>query len=179
MSDPVIELSLCLALALLFSAAAWHKGSDRVRFDASLRAYQALPSSLVTPTTWLLPLAELTTAVALLFEPTRHGGALAAVCLLALYTAAISINLARGRRDIDCGCFASSARVPLSPWLVVRNVILIAAAGALLIPVRTRTLVWVDALTIVTAVVTVSLLWTTAQRLAQSGPMLRQLGGAR
>lgn len=178
MIDPVIELSVCLALALLFAAAAWHKASDRIRFGAVVRAYDLLPSWLVAPAARLLPLLEASIAIGLLYPPSREVAAIAAVPLLALYTAAISVNIARGRREIDCGCFAASARVPLSNWLVLRNVVLIVAACALLLPIRTRTLMWVDGLTVATALVTVSLLWAAGRRLAQTGPTLRRFGGA-
>ena len=179
MIDPAIELSLCFALALLFAAAAWHKTSDHIRFGAVLRAYDLLPSWLVAPATRLLPLLEASIAFGLLYPPTRQAAAIAALPLLALYTAAIYVNIARGRRDIDCGCFAASARVPLSNWLVVRNAVLIVAACALLLPTATRTLTWVDGLTVTAALLTASLLWTAGQRLAQTGPTLRGFGGAR
>jgi hypothetical protein len=178
MSDPVIELSLCFALALLFAAAAWHKVSDRIRFGAVVRAYNLLPSWLAAPAARLLPLLEVSIAIALLYPPTRQAAALAAVPLLVLYTTAISVNLARGRREIDCGCFAASARVPLSNWLVLRNGVLMVAACALLLPMRTRALIWVDGLTVATALITMSLLWAAGQRLAHTGPNLRRFGGA-
>ncbi len=179
MIDPVIELSLRLALALLFAAAAWHKVSDRVRFGATLRAYRLLPPWLVAPVARLLPLAEAAIAIGFLYPLTRQAAVFAAVPLLIVYTVAIAANLARGRREIDCGCFASSARVPLSTWLVVRNVILIVAASVLVMPIRMRTLIWLDALTVPTTLTILSLLWAAGQRLAHTGPALRQLGGAR
>jgi ABC-type proline/glycine betaine transport system permease subunit len=179
MIDPVIELSISFALALLFAAAAWHKVSDRIRFGAVVRAYDLLPSWLLAPAARLLPLLEGSIAVGLLYPPSREVAAIAAVPLLALYTVAISVNIARGRREIDCGCFAASARVPLSNWLVLRNLILMVAACVLLLPIRTRTLIWVDGLTVATALITLSLLWTTGQRLAHTGPSLRRLGGTR
>jgi hypothetical protein len=178
MIDPVVELSICFGLALLFAAAAWHKVSDRARFGAVLRAYELLPSWLVGPATRLFPVLETSVAVTLLYPPTRHAAALAAVTLLVLYTLAISLNLARGRREIDCGCFAASSRVPLSNWLVVRNLVVIAAACTLLLPVWARALIWVDGLTVVSALITASVLWTAGQRLSQTGPLLRRFGGA-
>ena len=178
MIDPVVEFSICLALALLFAAAAWHKVSDRVRFGAVLRAYELLPSGLVAPATRLLPVLEASIAAGLLYPPTRQAAALAAASLLVLYTVAISLNLARGRREIDCGCFAASSRVPLSNWLVVRNLVVIAAGCTPLWPVGARALIWIDGLTIVSALVTASVLWTAGQRLSQTGPLLRRFGGA-
>ena len=179
MIDPVIELSLRLGLALLFAAAAWHKASDRARFGATVRAYQLLPSWLVPALTRLLPLMEATIAIGFLYAPTRRAAAFAAIPLLMLYTVAIVTNLARGRREIDCGCFASSARVPLSSWLVVRNALLVVATAVLAMPVRTRPLIWIDALTVVMTLITLCLLWGAGQRLAKTGPALRRFGGAR
>jgi hypothetical protein len=177
MIDPVIELSLCLGLALLFAVAAWHKVSDRARFRASLRGYRLLPSWLIPPVAWFLPVAEASLVLGLLWPPTRQAAALGATLLLTLYSSAIAANLARGRREIDCGCFASSAHVPISGWLVGRNVMLIVATLVLALPVRARSLVWIDVVTIATALTTLSLLWAAGQRLAQTGPALQRFGG--
>ena len=43
---------------------------------------------------------------------TPHAAAAAAL-LLALYAGAIGVNLARGRRDIDCGCGGPASRQPI------------------------------------------------------------------
>lgn len=177
MIDPIIELSLRLGLAGLLGAAAWHKASDHVRFGGTVHAYRLLPAWLVSPVTWLVPVAEAALALGLLLPGAREAATVGALLLLLLYTAAIAVNLARGRREIDCGCFASSARVPLSVWLVARNAILIVATGSLLMPVGARSFVWIDALTVVGALVALSLLWSAGQRLAQTGPVLRKAEG--
>lgn len=179
MIDPVIELTLRAVLSLLFAAAAWHKVSDRTRFAASLDAYALLPPPLVLPISLLLPALECALAIGLLYAPTREPAAIASMALLTLYTGAIAANLARGRREIDCGCFASSARVPLTPWLIARNLVLIGAAALLVAPVRARAILWVDRFTVVAAVLVLWLLWAAAQRLAQTGPTLQRLGGRR
>ncbi|MGB8331211.1 MAG: MauE/DoxX family redox-associated membrane protein [Polyangiales bacterium] len=179
MIDPVLDLSIRLALALLFVMAAWHKARDRARFSATLRAYRLLPAWTVSPVSRLLPLFEACTAMGLLYAPTREAAVVVALTLLALYSFAIAANLVLGRREIDCGCFASSAPVPLSGWLLVRNGVLIAAACALLVPVRARVLVWLDLLTVVMTLLTVSVLWAAGRRLAATGPALRRIGGAR
>ena len=179
MIDPVIDLTLRAVLSLLFAAAAWHKVSDRPRFAASLEAYALVPARLVLSISWLLPALECFVAIGLLYAPTREPAATASMALLTLYTGAIAANLARGQREIDCGCFASSVRVPLTPWLVVRNLGLIGAAALLVAPVRVRAILWVDQFTVVTAVLVLWLLWRAAQRLAHTGPALQHLGGRR
>jgi hypothetical protein len=43
---------------------------------------------------------------------------------LLLFALAMGVNLRRGRRHIDCGCFQSALRQTLSWTLVARNVVL-------------------------------------------------------
>lgn len=178
MIDPVIDIAVRGALALLFAAAAWHKLSDPVRFEATLRNYRALPTWAAWPAARLMPIIEAFIAAGLLFSETRTAAALAAACLLVAYSAAIGVNVLRGRRDIDCGCFASSARIPLSPMLLVRNALLVGAAGIAAFPASPRALTGLDSFTITAALLGLSLLWTATQRLAQTGPALRRAGGS-
>lgn len=177
--DYVIAWSLRLGLALLFAAAAWHKISDRPRFEAAVSAYELLPTRASSVLSWVLPTAETAIAAGLLYPATQRLAAVAASGLLLVYTGAIAINLARGRRRIDCGCFSSRSETPLNDVLLARNMGLVAAACVLLLPIRARPFVWIDALTLVTTLVTLSLLWAAAQRLSQTGPALRGDGGIR
>ena len=179
MIDPVISLTIRLALALLFSAAAWHKLSDHPHFVASVRAYRLLPNRWLSLAAWFFPTVELGIAIGLLNPPMTDAAVYAAVVLLAIYSFAIWQNLTPDGRQIDCGCFASSTKVPLSGWLVARNILLILATCALLIPNRPRALIWVDGLTVLAALLTLSILWTAGQRIASTGPALRGLGGER
>jgi uncharacterized membrane protein YphA (DoxX/SURF4 family) len=179
MIDPVISLTIRLALALLFGAAAWHKLSNRTRFIATIRAYRLLPDRLLPLAAWFFPAFELGIVIGLLYPPLTEAAVYAVVVLLSLYSFAIWQNLAPDGRQIDCGCFASSASVPLSGWLVARNIVLILGTCALVIPNRARALVWVDGLTVLAALLTLWILWTAGQHLASNGPALRRLGGAR
>jgi hypothetical protein len=179
MIDPVIELTFRVGLALLFAAAACHKMSDRARFGAALRAYGLLPLWLASLVARLLPLVEAFIAIGLLHPLTRRAATFGAISTLVLYTGAIAANLLRGRREIDCGCFASSARAPLSGWLLARNAILIGTAIALVMPLRARALTWIDVMTTLTALVTLSLLWAATQRLIQTALTPGRLGGVR
>src|ERR1041385_3627040 len=86
-----------------------------------------VPGFLATPLGVLLPLAELTCAVALIPNASVWWGALGVVALLALFIIAISINLARGRRP-DCHCFGQLGSSPVSGKTLARNVVLLAAA---------------------------------------------------
>ncbi|MFN8544114.1 MAG: MauE/DoxX family redox-associated membrane protein [Candidatus Binatia bacterium] len=173
--DPVVAAVFRSGLALLFASAARHKLGDAAGFRAALRAYRLLPAPVAPAAAWLLLGAEATAAVALLIPGAP--GPLLAGGLLAVYTGAIAINLARGRRDIDCGCAGPAARQPLTPWLLARTAVLLAAATAALLPARPRPFVWLDGLTVVAAVVALATLWAALGRLLANAPRLALLRG--
>lgn len=164
MTDPVVSVSLRCLLALVFASAAWHKVTQFRGFQSTLDDYRLLPSWLVTPVAAGLAVAELSIASALLL-PGHRAAALTALGLIILYSAAMVINLARGRLAIDCGCFGPTARAPLSRSLLVRNVFLAVAAGAVSLPLSPRPLVWMDAFTIAMVVFATVTLWTAFWRL--------------
>jgi uncharacterized membrane protein YphA (DoxX/SURF4 family) len=171
--DPVVHLVMRLSLALLFATAARHKLGDLPRFRATLHAYRVLPAVTVAAAAVATVGAELVVAAALLLPWTRAGAALGAAVLLTVYTAAIVVNLARGRGDIDCGCGGPAARQPLSGWLVARNVALVGVALATLASVDARVLVWPDWLTVGGAVGALALAWDAAHRLVAGWARMR------
>ncbi len=173
--DPVIETMLRTSLALLFASAALHKLREPAPFARTLADYRVLPEPSVPIAAAALVIAELGLAIALLLPAARTPALLAALGLLSLYSAAIALNLARGRRHIDCGCAGPAARQSLSGGLVLRNAILIAAAGACLLPLRPRSLLWLDLATIAAAVVALSALYGAANRLLAGWPELSRL----
>jgi hypothetical protein len=171
--DPVIDATVRTALALLFLAAATHKIRDPARFRATVADYRLLSPALVTVGAVILVLSEVAVAVALAIA--RAWGLAGAAALLALYAAAVAINLARGRRHLDCGCTGPALRRPISGWLVLRNLVLVAIALADLAPVATRSLVWIDRLTVVAATATFAACWMAADRLLATAPGLARL----
>lgn len=179
MIDPVLAITIRLLLALLFAAAAWHKHSDRLRFVGTVRAYRLLPEFWLTPAAWFFPVIEIGIALGLLYSPATDAAVFATLALLSIYSFAIWQNLTPDGRQIDCGCFATSATVPLSGWLIARNVLLMLSACVLLMPERARSLIWIDGLTIAATVFAAGAIWMAAQGLAGTGPALRRIGDAR
>lgn len=178
--DPVIAITCRYLLALLFAGAAWHKLADLTAFRIVLYDYRVLPSSLVTPATALVVATEVGLAVALPWAASAPAAAWIAMALLAVYAIAIAINLARGRRTLECGCAPSAYRQPLSEWLLVRNVALIGVAASTLLPVSPRAWAGLDSLTVTGAVLTGATTWAAAQRvlaLAPSASALRAMRG--
>lgn len=164
--DPAYSLLASLALALLFSASAYHKARDFNRFEAILADYRLLPSFATATAARALPLVEIGLAAALVFPPTARPASLVAATLLSVYSLAVGINLARGRREIDCGCGGDSGQT-IGPGLVARNALLIVIAigGAAPIPSGARVLSPFDGITIAFGLATLALIWQAAGQL--------------
>ena len=146
--DPVFGLLAVAALALLFGAAGVAKMRDLARLRAVLEAYEIMPAALARMVAVALPFIELGVAITLLIEALRPVAAGAAAGLLFIYGAGMALNLARGRRDIDCGCEGYGQRRPIAGWMLVRNALLIGLAALAGAPQSPRTLEIADALTI-------------------------------
>ncbi len=175
MVDPAIDLTLRTALALLFLAAAVHKLRDLAAFRATFADYRILPDATSGLVAGLVPLAELAVAALLLAPAASALGKIGAAGLLLVYDAAVGVNLARGRRHIDCGCAGPHARRPIGSGIVVRNALLAAAALAALLRVHPRPLAWVDALTVSGAVLALTALYLATDRLMALAPALARL----
>jgi len=154
--DPAASIAVRAALALLLSFAAAHKLRDLAAFRDALRGYELLPVSAVTSVAVLIPVSEAALAASLAL---LGRGGIAVAALLAVYSAAIALNLRRGRRGIDCGCSGPAGRVPLRPALLTRNALLIALALVATLPAAARPLVWIDAITVPAAVACAALLY--------------------
>lgn len=143
--DPVVAHAMASALAAIFLLAGIGKLRDPLSFETAVEGYELLPPPAVRVLGWLLPFAELAAGGLLLMTATRYWGALLALALLALFGAAIGANLLRGRAGIDCGCGWGPA-IPVGAGLLLRNLVLVVAALALLLPMSLRETVWLDLL---------------------------------
>src|SRR5262249_49519685 len=172
--DPVFDLIIRAALGLLFVVAAWHKLRAPRRFAATLGEYRLLPARFAPAAATCVLLAELGTVVALVRWP--RGGATAAGAPLAGYGSATAINLARGRRHIDCGCGGPAANREIGAWMVARNaVVAIAALAAAVLPMAAREMIWLDACTIVAATAMLAACWTATDHLVTLAPRFARL----
>jgi hypothetical protein len=174
--DPALLWTLRVALAWLLLAAGAHKLRRSAAFQAALADYRLLPARLAAPAARGLAGLELGAGVALLLPPLAGRAAVLAAALLALYGAAMAFNLARGRRHIDCGCGAAPR--PLGVGLVVRNALLVLAAGLAALPAAPRAWVWVDGLTVVGGALTLALLYTALDGALGHAPRLAALRSA-
>ena len=170
MLDPLLQQTLALALAALFGAAVIHKLGAMREWPGIVRSYALLPNVLVMPVAAALIGAEALTAVALMVPRLRPPGGELAGALLALYAAALSINLWRGRTSIDCGCFAGQLRHGIAPWMVARNLVLGALALTLLLPPTARPTTLTDDAVAVVCALTLAFLYPVLTVAARPPP---------
>jgi hypothetical protein len=159
------------------AAAAFHKASKPRAFTASLRDYRVLPAVLVPVAAAVVLALEVLLVVALLSPGSGPGYALACAALIAVYSLAIAVNLARGRRHIDCGCLGPAARQTISGWLLVRNGALVAACLVAAIPATGRTIAWLDLVSIAGGVAVVALLFQSLQTMTAMSTSTAGAGG--
>lgn len=176
--DPAVGLALRAVLAVVFAAAAVHKLRDVGAFHAALVGYDLVPSVWVVPLGAGVIAAEIGIAVALWLPPVAAGGALGGAVLLTLYAAAMGVNLARGRHDIDCGCAGPAGAQPISRALAGRNLVLAAAAAAAALPISARPLHWIDIATIVAATAALLALYAAVDGLLANAAALRRMEDA-
>lgn len=128
--DPSILMASRVLGALVFGTAVAGKLRHRAAFVGVVANYRLVPDPLAAPAAGLVIGLELLVTAALLSGVGLAAGAGLAVALLLGFAGAMAINLRRGRREIDCGCFQSALRQQLSWALVARNLVL----AALLLP---------------------------------------------
>jgi len=145
--DPLIHYGLRAFLALVVGASLLHHVRDLSRFRNAVAGYDLLPAPLV-PVAVVLMLIVFAAMVPLLLGAgwiagTAAMAGYAAFAFFAGFGLMIAFNLWRGHVEMDCGCsWMASERI--SPFLVVRNAVLAAAALAIVVEPSGRALIWVD-----------------------------------
>ncbi len=166
MIDPCLGTLIDLGGAALLAPAAAHKARRLREFGEARGAYSSVPDSWARRGAALIPLLEMALAAALLTPALHRVGAIAAAALIASYGGAIALNLARGRRDLDCGCAGPRARRRIAPWMVWRNLIGALALAAAAMPWSMRALTGVALLTIGGGLAAAILIYRAVDRLA-------------
>jgi hypothetical protein len=165
MIDPALGYLVILDIAGLLGWSALQKLRARHEFFEILTAYRVLREGCVPAAVYVLPSAELLIALALLIPVSRRAACVAAAGLLLIYGCAIAINLARGRRDLDCGCGLASGRRTIAGWMLMRNATMTCAAVTVALPWIPRTLALLDVMTIVAGASAAALLYASIDAL--------------
>jgi uncharacterized membrane protein YphA (DoxX/SURF4 family) len=167
-----VHWAAILLLAGIFLPSAWSKLRALDEFTGIVADYRLVPAPLVEPVARILPVLEIAAGLGIVLPPTRPAAAGLACALLLLFAAAMAINLARGRREIDCGCYLGRQKERIGWPLVVRNLLLAAVALLLLRP-TTAPASFLELLTIVLASGSLLALYAAFSRLAGLAPLAR------
>ncbi|WP_194816712.1 peroxiredoxin [Nocardia sp. XZ_19_385] len=111
-----------LGLAVVFGLAAWGKLADRVGARQAVVDF-GVPVRWGPAVAWALPVLEAGLAVGVLAPWTAVGAAVAALLVLAVFTAAMARLLAQGKRPA-CSCFGAAGSAPIGRRTLVRNAVL-------------------------------------------------------
>jgi len=122
---PVLACRVLIAATFLAAAAA--KLRNRSAFITDLSTMAVVPARYLRPVAAATVIAEAATGPVILAPPTARVGAALAMLLLATFIVVISSVLRRGT-PVSCPCFGSSP-TPLGVRHLVRNMILLVAAG--------------------------------------------------
>jgi hypothetical protein len=125
----LLAAQLAAFQAVLLLASGLHKLLRQARTRAVMREFAGVPRSLAPFAVAAAVAAELLTAGLLCTAAHRGAGGVLAGLIWSAYLALILRSIARGRRDVDCGCTFGAARRPLGTYAVVRNMGLAAMAA--------------------------------------------------
>jgi uncharacterized membrane protein YphA (DoxX/SURF4 family) len=103
-----LSIVIRLALGIVFIFSAYPKIVDPPGFAHAIWNYRILPSFAINSLALILPWLELLAGAALVSGVLRRGAAAIAAVMLAIFIAALALNLIRGN-PVDCGCFSLSA----------------------------------------------------------------------
>lgn len=127
-TDPVIVLGLGLLLSWLCLDAGAQKLRDPSFTAITIDDYRLLPEGAGKWLAHPLAIFELCLGVLILLPLSRVPALIGAAVLLLVYGTAMTVNVLRGRRDIDCGCAGPGQGQRLGVPLILRNALL-AVAG--------------------------------------------------
>jgi thiol-disulfide isomerase/thioredoxin/uncharacterized membrane protein YphA (DoxX/SURF4 family) len=130
----VLLLTASIVLAVVFAVAGIAKLLDRAGSRTAARAF-GVPDGIAPGIAVGLPLVELVVALLLLFSASRWWGALVALALFVLFSAAVARVMARGESP-ECHCFGQLHSAPADWRTLARNASLAGAAAFVVVAGR-------------------------------------------
>jgi Methylamine utilisation protein MauE len=172
---PVLNNAVSLFLAFVMLGAAWHKLRAPNAFAEVLTAYALLPDAWIPAVCRGLPVLELACGLLLLPGGSRTLGALATASILVLYLCAMSINLLRGRRDLDCGCSMQGGAHSLGGADLFRNLALILLCAAVSVSKRVMPAPWIHWFTAIGTAAVMVIFYLAIEQLLSNAQRLDRL----
>ena len=162
--DPLYHWSVAIMMSALLFSVGWHKFNSPAYYRDLIGRYTGVHAMLAAAAARVLAVVEISAAILLLLPGTRVAAAWGVTGLLSVYTLLIAVSLWRGL-DMDCGCSGPLARQRLSPWLLLRNAVLLLLAWMLTLPGSGRALGVTDCLVILCAGFTLLCIYLACEQL--------------
>ncbi|MFJ6096452.1 MauE/DoxX family redox-associated membrane protein [Williamsia muralis] len=102
----MVWAAISAALGAVMLVAGLPKLGDREGMIRVVRGYELLPPKMATVVGTILPAVEIGLGGTLIADVLPAVSGLIAAALFTTFFGGLTINLMRGRRDLDCGCFA-------------------------------------------------------------------------
>ncbi len=118
-----------LAVALMFAIAGLAKFADQAGARRTARGL-GVPAVLAPAAAIAVSVVELAVAVGLIFDPTGGVAAFAGLALLVVFSAGLTLQLARGNA-VPCACFGQITSTPAGLPTLARNAVLAIATAFL------------------------------------------------
>lgn len=124
-------LALRIGIGGLFVYAGAVKALDPVLFLKDIESYRLLPYVPAVLTALYLPYLELVAGVCVIFKKLDRGALGVLMGLVVVFILALVSAWARGL-DVSCGCFGTRGAGANYPWLLTRDLFILAAIGWLI-----------------------------------------------
>lgn len=133
LDNRLLVLLLRLVVGGMFVYASLDKVASPQAFAISVRAYQIVPVPVSGLFALVMAWSELIAGSMLILGVFTRYAAGAISILLVMFVAALSTVLIKGM-VIDCGCFGSEegGSSPVSPWLILRNLVTLFACWVII-----------------------------------------------
>ena len=125
-----VILPFRLCIGVLFIYASLHKIEAPANFAQTIADFEVLPHWSINAVAVFLPWIELWAGICLVLGILVRSNALVLALLLTAFSWATLINVLRGS-NIDCGCFISDTKRPVTGLTVVRDIIWLAMTATL------------------------------------------------
>jgi hypothetical protein len=159
---------------LVLVQGAWQKWQQHEAFAAAMQDYELIPDVAVPSASRALMATEATIGLALLWPRSHPWALLAGIALLVMVTAAVVLNLLRGRTAISCGCGGASDQ-QISWSLVMRNGLFATLLGLAAQPWSDRQLIPLDYLTCLVGALMLAGFYAVVGQLLSNQPRLDAL----
>ncbi|TCC49910.1 DoxX family membrane protein [Kribbella capetownensis] len=119
---PWVSLAARLVLGVVMLVAGALKVTDPETAAQAVRAYEILPSGLVSPVGWGLPFLEIAIGLLLIVGFGVRAAAVAAGVFMIVFIVAVSSAWVRGLA-IDCGCFGGGGQIAPSQTKYLQEIL--------------------------------------------------------